>query len=261
MTGGSRGTHQQRSRSSEYFLGGFISTQANEGRPSRRAVGFSRLREMCRPWQSRRARKTGQLMASPSQERWPNRRRRRCSCRHGLRWNCGCWRTHVYDRQFLGDRARIRAFTGQMALDHLRRRISKPVLIFCSSLPRPQQLRQSAGIHAVDSQVIWASEPKALNLVSTTPAQLEIPASSRAEDLDFVRYSHSAPTPYLLSMRNRGQIESYSRPQTVASTGHYSTPRRTASWTSQIWMPITASSSGIPSGQFRDSHHGRCWKT
>jgi nicotinamide-nucleotide amidase len=35
--------------------------------------------------------------------------------------------THVYDRQFLGDRARIRAFTGQMALDHLRRRISKPV--------------------------------------------------------------------------------------------------------------------------------------
>jgi nicotinamide-nucleotide amidase len=35
--------------------------------------------------------------------------------------------THVYDRQFLGDRARIRAFTGQMALDHLRRRISKPL--------------------------------------------------------------------------------------------------------------------------------------
>lgn len=35
--------------------------------------------------------------------------------------------THVYDRQFLGDRARIRAFTGQMALDNLRRRISKPV--------------------------------------------------------------------------------------------------------------------------------------
>jgi nicotinamide-nucleotide amidase len=35
--------------------------------------------------------------------------------------------THVYDRQFIGDRARIRAFTGQMALDHLRRRISKPL--------------------------------------------------------------------------------------------------------------------------------------
>jgi nicotinamide-nucleotide amidase len=31
----------------------------------------------------------------------------------------------VTDRQFLGDRPRIRAFTGQMALDLLRRHISK----------------------------------------------------------------------------------------------------------------------------------------
>lgn len=35
--------------------------------------------------------------------------------------------THVYDRQFVGDRARIRAFTSQMALDNLRQRISKPL--------------------------------------------------------------------------------------------------------------------------------------
>lgn len=34
---------------------------------------------------------------------------------------------HVTERQFLGDRLRIRAFTGQMALDLLRRHISKPL--------------------------------------------------------------------------------------------------------------------------------------
>jgi len=32
---------------------------------------------------------------------------------------------HVFERQFLGDRPRIRAFTGQMALDVLRRHISQ----------------------------------------------------------------------------------------------------------------------------------------
>ncbi len=34
---------------------------------------------------------------------------------------------HVTERQFLGDRPRIRAFTGQMALDLLRKHISKPL--------------------------------------------------------------------------------------------------------------------------------------
>jgi len=35
--------------------------------------------------------------------------------------------TEVTERQFLGDRPRIRAFTGQMALDLLRKHISKPL--------------------------------------------------------------------------------------------------------------------------------------
>jgi len=35
--------------------------------------------------------------------------------------------TIAMERQFVADRARIRAFTGQMALDLLRKRILKPV--------------------------------------------------------------------------------------------------------------------------------------